>query len=73
MLASALFFATSPWSVLGSCSCHTALGMPCHSLVAMTLQCPCNDTPVKTDCPSQRMSKCFQGARQRRGMDSEVR
>lgn len=30
---------------------------------AMTLQCPCNDTDLKTGCPSQRMSQCSQGVR----------
>lgn len=38
---------TSLWGALGSCSCHTALEMPCHSLVAVTLQCPRNDTGLK--------------------------
>lgn len=46
--------------------------MPCHSLVAMTLQCPCNDTGLKTGCPSQRMSKCSKGARRRLEIESEV-
>lgn len=49
---------TSLWGALGSCSCYTALVMPCHSSVAMTLQCPCNDTGLKTGCPSQTMSTC---------------
>lgn len=45
----------------GSCG-HTALGMPCQPSVAVTLQCPCNDTDSKTGCPSQSKSKMFPGS-----------
>lgn len=58
----------APCSAPGSCSCHTALVMPRHSSVAVTLQRPCNDSDLKTGCPSQRTSKCSQGARRRLGV-----
>ena len=51
-----------PLPALGSSSGHTALGMPCQSSVAVTLQRPCNDTDSKTGCPSQSMSKMFPGS-----------
>lgn len=62
---------TSLWGALGSCSCHPAPEMPCHSWVAVTLQCPHNDTGWKLvvllgeggDVP---------WARQRRGSGNEA-
>lgn len=67
MLASALSFFHLPLQHSWQLFCHTALVMPCHSSVAMTLQRPCNDTDWKTGCPSQRVSRCSRGARRRLG------
>lgn len=66
-------FLTSLRGALGSCSCYTALVMPCHSSVAMTLQCPCNDTGLETGCPSQTVSTCSWESGGGLGVRSEAR